>query len=77
MNMELGIQLTDSAILENLIDEKNREINRLRIELARRPKIMDEHEWFEHFGSCDYITECMDKMVELGYVKLSTQTSAQ
>jgi hypothetical protein len=68
-NLELAVPITDKMILENLIDEKNREIEKLKNDIAKLPKLLTAMERIEHFWNCGNISETIDKMEELGYVK--------
>lgn len=68
-NMEMLLPVTDKMLLENLIDEKNREIERLKKELKARPEPLDEIGWMSTIGNCDNVQEVYDEMVRLGFLK--------
>jgi hypothetical protein len=69
MNMELMTPVTDKMLLENLVDEKNREIARLKKELESRPAPMSKDQVGRHLIQCQNIDEVVDLLMKLGLVK--------
>ena len=66
--MEMPLPETERMKLEKLIDEKDREINELKLKLKNSPKPLTEDEWGEHFSGCQDIGETFDMMIKFGFI---------